>query len=239
MSSQREDIAAILTKSKEKLFYGWVIIFITLFTSIALSGSRFSFGVFFKPLAAEFDLSRAETSSLFSVYMIFGAVCTMVGGWALDKYGPRIVLASMGLFTGLGLVLTSYMNSPWQLFLSYSLLLAMGTGASFTVLNSTVSRWFDKKRGLALGISGAGVGLGQIVYAPFAAFLVSNIDWRMSFIVIGVIIWLLVTIFSRFMRKDPDAIGALPDGAKPEKIPIEGKSEKDDLQKFGMSYPRR
>ena len=119
---------------------------------IAIFGIRMSFGVFFKSLEAEFGLTRAATSGIFSVYMALGALFAMLGGWASDRYGPKIVIFIMGLCTGFGLLLTSQTNAPWQLFISYSLLLSVGS-ALFTVLTSTISRWFYKNRTIALGIA--------------------------------------------------------------------------------------
>jgi len=101
----------------------------------------------------------------------------------------------------------------------------MGSSAMFVVMMSTVSRWFDKKRGLALGIAGSGAGLGIFVMAPFATFLISNFDWRMAFIIIGVITWLIVFPLSRLLKKDPYEIGALPDGLDSLSKDIKNKEE--------------
>jgi OFA family oxalate/formate antiporter-like MFS transporter len=225
----------LFSKLKEKLFYGWVIVFATIFITLIIMGTRFSFGVFFKPLANEFDLTRATTSSLYSVYMVLCAFATIAGGWALDRYGPRLVFLIMGLFTGLSLLLTSQANSLWQLYLSYSLLLSIGTAAFFPVMNVTVARWFDKKRGLAIGITSSGSRLGQVVYAPFCAFLISHFGWRMAYIVTGLVAWLLVAPTSRLVRNDPREIGVLPDGAKSITALQEENVKEEDSRLSGLS----
>ena len=97
-----------------------------------------SFGVFFKSIESEFNLSRTITSSFVSISMILLGVFAFLGGWANDKYGPRTVFLLMGLFTGLSLLLTSQTTSPWQLYISYSLLFSLGTSAMYVVLSSTV-----------------------------------------------------------------------------------------------------
>jgi OFA family oxalate/formate antiporter-like MFS transporter len=223
------------SKLKEKLFYGWVIVFATMFITLIIMGTRFSFGVFFKPLANEFDLSRATTSSPFSIYMVLCALATLASGWVLDRYGPRLVFLIMGLFTGLSLLLTSQINALWQLYLSYSLLLSIGTAAFVPVMNVTVSRWFEKKRGLAIGITSSGSRLGQVVYAPFCAFLISHFGWRMAYIVTGLVAWLLVVPASRLVRNDPREIGALPDGVKLEATQLEEKGKEEDSRLSGLS----
>ena len=182
--------------------------------STAVWGIRFSFGVFFKSIETEFVLSRATTSAVFSVFMVCNIIMTFVGGWAIDRYGPRKIVFLVGLLTGLSLLLTSQTSSLWQLFITYSLLLSLGGGALFVVLMSTVSRWFDKKRGFALGIASSGAGLGMVATAPFATFFITNFGWRTAFIAIGVTIWLIAIPLSLLLKKDPREVGALPDGAK-------------------------
>jgi|TARA_Y100000031_G_C8245205_1_gene397704 MFS family permease len=199
---------------KDKLYYGWVMVFAFWVIGITLYGIHFSFGVFFKSIESEFGLTRAVTSVILSANMIIAGVCSFFAGWALERYGPRIVLLLMGLFTGLSLLLTSQADAFWQLFLTHGMLLAMGTGPLFVVSMAAVSRWFDKKRTLALGVSSSGLGLGPLVMAPFATYLISNFDWRTAYIVIGIIAWLVVMPLSRLLKRDPYETGVLPDGVK-------------------------
>ena len=165
-------------KLKDKLFYGWVVVASFFIIGTAIWGIRFTFGVFFKSIESEFTLTRTATSAIFSTQMVLGGVFTILGGWVLDRYGPRIVILLMGLFAGLSLLLTSQTNAVWQLFLTYSLLLAMGTSAIYVGVMSTVSRWFDRRRGLALGLASVGAGLGPMIMAPFATYLIANFDWH-------------------------------------------------------------
>jgi len=223
------------SRLEDKIFYGWVVVAAFFIIGTTLMGVHFSFGVFFKSIAGEFHLTRTATSAIASTSMILGGVFAFLGGWASDRYGPRIVVLLMGLFTGLSLLLTSQTNSLWQLFITYSLLLAMGTNATYTITMSTCSRWFDKKRGTALGIAGSASGLGMIVMAPFATYLISTFDWRVAYIVMGLIAWLIVMPLSRLLRKDPHEIGALPDRANPPK----GTSMKtDNNQLADLSLPQ-
>jgi len=204
----------VLSKFKDRIFYGWVVVATFCITGTAIWGIRFSFGVFFKALESEFALSRAATSAIFSVQMAMGGFFTILAGWALDRFGPRIVVLLMGIFTGLSLLLTGQTTALWQIFFTYSLLLAMGTGAIYMMVMSTVSRWFAKKRGLALGIASMGAGMGPLVVAPFATYLLSVFGWRMAFTVLGAIAWVVVLPLSRLLKRDPQEIGMLPDGAR-------------------------
>jgi len=221
---------------KDKLFYGWVVVAVFFVSGITLYGVHFSFGIFFKSIESEFSLTRAATSAVLSANLLLAGLYSFFAGWALDRYGPKIVVLLMGVFTGLSLLLTSQTGSSWQLFITYSLLLAMGTGALFVVPMSTVSRWFDKKRGLALGMASSGVGLGPLVMAPFATYLIASFSWRVAYIVIGLIAWLIVIPLSRLLRGDPYEIGALPDGVKT--LPEDTESEEGIIQPAHLSLPQ-
>ncbi len=200
---------------KDRIFYGWVVVASVIASSFIMMGVNSSFGVLFKSLEGTFGLTRATTSAILSGRMAFSCVFAFLGGWAIDRYGPRIVFSIMGFFIGLSLILTSQTTSAWQLFITYSLLLAIGVGASYVVMTSTVLRWFDRRRGLALGIAGSGGGLGIAVVAPLFAFLIDSFEWRNALMILGGIAWLVILPVSQLLKKDPYEIGALPDGTTP------------------------
>ncbi len=226
---------SLYLRVKNKIFYGWVIVISLVVIGAMLYGIRQSYGVFFKSIESEFDISRALTSGVFSAFSIFYCVFTVIAGWALDRYGPKLVILVMGFFTGLSLLLTSQTNSPWQLFISYSLLLAIGLGGIYNVVMATTSRWFDKKRGLALGIASSGAGLGPVAIAPFATYLISNFDWRTAYIVVGTMAGLVIISLSMLLKKEPSEIGALPDGVKSDSGETRVQDKREDLQTVSFS----
>jgi len=219
---------------KDRLFYGWVVVAAFLFIGTMGYGINSSFGVFFKSIAREFGLTRAVTSGVISTTAVCGSMCSTAAGWALDRYGPRMTSLLIGLSVGLGLLLTSQTKALWQLFITYSLLVSV-IGAIYITIMGTVSKWFDKKRGLALGIAGSGMGLGMIIIAPFATYVISSFGWRMAYIIIGLIAWLIVIPLSRLLKKDPHEVGALPDGAKLVSSEMGTPEMKKDTQLAGFS----
>jgi MFS transporter, OFA family, oxalate/formate antiporter len=213
---------------KNRIYYGWVIVILFLVIQVVLMGVNSTFSVFFKHIETAFGLTRTTTSAISSVSMIIFPLTAFAGGWIMDRYGPRRVVFFLGLFAGLSLVLTSQTNAAWQLFLTYSLLLAMGIGAIYTVSVSTVSKWFLKKRGLAVGISGSGEGLGTVIMVPLSTFLISGFDWKIAYLILGLVIWVLVIPLSRLIKKDPQEIGLLPDGMKPDSAVKSSKETEND-----------
>ena len=81
---------------RDKLFYGWVVLACMIVSSFIMMGVNTSFGVFFKSFEGNFDLTRATTSAILSGRMVFSCVFAFMGGWAIDRYGPKIVFSIMG-----------------------------------------------------------------------------------------------------------------------------------------------
>lgn len=203
-------------KKKGRFYYGWIVLASCLILVTISYGIRFSFGVFFKSLEQEFSWTRAMTSGVFSIYMLFGALCAIAGGWAVDRYGAKIVFLIMAFFAFLGLSLTGRVNEPWHLFVSYSLLVAMGTGPTYVIVNALASRWFTKRRGLASAIVTSGVGLGTILMAPIADYLISGYGWRFSYFIMGVISLIIMIPCALSLKRAPSETT----GEKPEAIKL-------------------
>jgi OFA family oxalate/formate antiporter-like MFS transporter len=169
----------------------------------AIMAVRNSFGVFFTSIENQFGLSRGATSAYFSISMVLGALFAILGGRVLDRFGPKIVFVTMGALTLLSLLLTGQTTSGWQLFFTYSLLLAAGTGAGFALVMATVSRWFVKRRGLALGIALSGDGVGTLAVAPLATFLITSFNWRTAYSIMGVFAGMVIIGLALFLKKVP------------------------------------
>ncbi len=193
-------------RTGKRLFYfGWVILAVCcIFVTISY-GIRLSFGVFFESLEQEFGWTRALTSSVFSVYMLLGSVFAILGGLATDRYGPKIVFMVTALFAFLGLLLTGRAVEPWHLFVNYSLLVAIGTGPTYVIATSTATRWFMKRRALALAITTSGVGLGSLFMVPVAAYFIASYGWRTAYLSQRFIAIIIMIPLSLLLKRAPPA----------------------------------
>jgi MFS family permease len=163
----------------------------------------FTFGIFFKSLLSDFGWTRALTSGAFSVLMIvYGLLCIVVGKLT-DRFGPRIVLTICGVLIGLGYLLMSQVNTIWQLYLFYGVIIGVGISGSYIPQVSTVARWFVKRRGLMTGVAMSGISAGAIVMPPVADWLRSNYGWRTSYMVLGSIFFAVNILAAQFLRRDP------------------------------------
>ena len=138
----------------------------------------------------------------------FSIIC----GRAVDHYGPKPVVLIMGVVTGISLILTAQVQTLWQLYFTYSVLLAAGTGGMYIIIMSTASRWFYTKRATSIGILGTGVPLGAVVMAPVSAWLIEAYQWRTAYMLTGILAWVLIIPGALVLKKDPAEIGSGLDG---------------------------
>jgi MFS family permease len=211
--------------SKPRIFYGYVIVGVGFLTLAIMWGTLYAFGVFFNPLLGEFGWTRAMTSGAFSLSVVLLAGFSVVAGRLTDRFGPRIVITAGGLLLGMGCLLMSLVNSVWQLYLFYGVIMGIGMGTSFVPVASTIARWFVRRRGMMTGITVSGLGVGTLIMSPLANWLIANYGWRNSYITMGIAVLVLVVSSAQFLRRDPSQKGQLPDGAShlEEKSNAEGK----------------
>lgn len=175
-------------------------------------GAAYSFGVFFEPLLAEFGWTRAATTGAYSLSMILTGVLSLVAGRLTDKIGPRLVITGCGLFLGAGYLLMSQVNTIWQLYLFYGVIIGIGMGGSFVPMISIVVRWFKKRRGVMVGVTASGVGTGTLIMPPIANWLISVYGWRISYLIVGSVALILITLAAQFLKRDPGQMGCVPYG---------------------------
>jgi len=174
-------------------------------------GTVYSYGVFFKPLSAEFGWTRAATSGAYSLVFFLSGFLGIFAGRLSDRFGPRIVITTCGLFLASGYLLMSQANTIWQLYLFYGMV-GIGSSGSYVPTIATVTRWFVKRRGLMTGIAMAGIGLGVLIMPPIANWLISSYGWRTSYIVFGIISLVFIILAAQFLRRDPSKIGQASHG---------------------------
>ncbi len=177
-----------------------ILVVIAAFTILAtFGGTSSAFGVFFKPVMNEFGWTRAFTSGAVALSFITHGIVSLALGRLTDRFGPRVVLTINGLFMGLGYILLSQINAAWQLYLFYSLLVGIGNAVHVPLL-STIVRRFKARRGLTSGIVLGGIGAGQLIVPPVAAYLISSYGWQLSFAILGVAALVVIVVSARFLN---------------------------------------
>ena len=204
-----------MTETPKRLYYGWIMLVAVVFVMLAGSGIRAVFGVFIKPIEAEFGWSRAQLSGAAALSLfVLGAVGPVVG-WLADVWGPRRVMLLSTAILGAGTLLSSFVGHLWQFYISAGLLMAMGAGGLGMATSSTVAaRWFVARRGLILGILGGAMSAGQMLIVPMAMVIIRFYGWRASFLWLGIgVLVLALPMILAFVRNDPADMGLRPYGA--------------------------
>ena len=204
-----------MNETRKPLYYGWIMLAAVVLVMLAGSGIRAVFGVFIKPIEAEFGWSRAQLSGAAALSLfVLGAVGPMVG-WLADVWGPRRVMLLATVILGAGTVLSSLVGHLWQFYISAGLLMAMGAGGLGMATSSTVAaRWFVARRGLIVGILGGAMSAGQMLIVPMAMLIIGLYGWRASFLWLGVgVLVLALPVILAFVRDDPADKGLKPYGA--------------------------
>lgn len=193
-------------------FYGYIVVVAAFVVMMMTGGTFYSFGVFFKPLLAEFGWTRAMTSGAYSLCILLAGLLGIGTGRLTDRFGPRAVATGCGFLLGLGFLGMSQINTLWQLYLFYGVILGIGISGAIVPMMTTVARWFIQRRGMMTGIAASGVGIGTLIMSPIANWLVSTYGWRISYTVIGIAAFVLIILAAQFMKRDPSQISQLPYG---------------------------
>jgi MFS family permease len=193
----------------------WVVLGALTLCMMAASGLRSVFGVYIKPMEAEFGWTRGALSGAAAIsLLLLGAAGPLVGRLA-DLWGPRRVIAICLLLLGAGSIGSAFVQALWHVYVTSGILMALGAGGvALTTGSTVVARWFEGRRGLAMGVAAGGMSAGQLVVIPLATALTLWFGWRASFLWLGV--GLLILIFpvgAWLVRNNPEDRGLRPYGA--------------------------
>ncbi len=201
-------------KTRQSLYYGWILLAAVVFVVLAGSGIRAVFGVFIKPIEAEFGWTRQQLSGAAALSLfVLGAVGPAVG-WLADIWGPRRVMLLAAATLGVGTILASFVAHLWQLYASAGVLMAVGAGGlSMATISTIAARWFVARRGLILGILGGAMSAGQMLVVPLSMIIIHLYGWRSSFLWLGIgVLLVALPLILAFVRDDPKDMGLEPYG---------------------------
>jgi sugar phosphate permease len=208
-------LADIVAKRLARLniHYGWVIVAVTFVTLLTSAGAMGLPGALILPLNQEF---RWDVGSISSALALRLALFGLMGPFAaalIERYGVRNIVLSAVLLIVIGLLSALMMTELWQLVVLWGVVVGIGTGMTALVLGAIVSnRWFTAHRGLVLGMLTASSATGQLVFLPFAAWLVTHVGWRMALSPSIAGLGLAALLVILFMRDRPSDVGLLPVG---------------------------
>ena len=193
--------------------YGWVMVGLGAFITCIAIGAMFSLAVFLQPITATTGWSHAAVSSAMTINFLAMGAAGFGWGALSDRIGPRSVVLAGAVLLGLGLFLASRAQTPLQFQLAFGLLVGIAVGSFFSPMIAAVMGWISEHRGLAVSLVSVGVGVAPMTMSPFAAWLVTQMDWRAAQVVLAVLVWATLVPAALFVRRPPAAQASEPGAA--------------------------
>lgn len=194
-------------------FYGWLVVMVVFVTMAIGVNARTAFSLFFPPIIGEFGWDRGVTAGAFSFGFIVSAFMSPLIGRLMDRYGPRGVMLLGVVLMGSGLLLAPLTTQPWHLYLTIGVLVGAGSVClGYSGQSLFLPNWFTRRRGLAIGIAFAGVGIGSVTLLPWVQHMIEQTSWRTACTTMGIIVFVVLAPINLLLHKRPEDIGLQPDG---------------------------
>jgi MFS family permease len=194
-------------------FYGWIVVAVTFVTMAIGVNARTAFSLLFPPILSEFGWERGVTAGAFSFgFVASGAVSPLIGR-LMDRAGPRAVMELGVALMGGGMLLAPLTSAPWHLYITLGVMVGAGSVClGYSGFSLFLPNWFVRRRGLAIGIAFAGVGIGSVTLLPWVQHMIEQGGWRTACTAMGLLILIALAPINLLLRKRPEDLGLQPDG---------------------------
>jgi sugar phosphate permease len=200
-------------------FYGWWIVFAGSIILFVSSGIGFyGHGVILDPLRSLHGWSKGTVSSAITLFFFSnGIVGLLIGRW-MDRYGPKWFLIGGSVVFGLSIGALNWCNSIHQLFITYLIMSVGFCSTSLVPVNTLITNWFVRKRGLAMSIANTGLSVGGVILVPLTSYLIVRKGLDITLPVLGCIYsMVIIPMAVFFIKQKPSDLGQYPDGENPDR----------------------
>ncbi len=202
------------SSSISKIHYAWIVLAAACVLSVVSRADSASFAVLVDPLVDKFDWKRGDIGLAYSLAFLCSMPAMLVFGWLGDRCSARTLMFGASLMISAGTVMLGMITELWQLYVLYGVFVgALGNAAFQVLLPVIMTRWFEKKMGLALGFYWAALGAGPAIFAPLFRWLIEHRGWESAFMVLGVGFGAVLLVFSSLIRTSPSELGMAAYGA--------------------------
>lgn len=201
---------------RRRPFYGWIVVAVTVPVVMVGAGMRAAPGAWLLPMRADLGWSTATLSLAAAVGLFVYGFTGPVAGALILRFGVRAVAAGAVLAGSASMAGVAFVTTPLQLTLVLGVASGLATGLVGGVLGAVVAnRWFVRHRGLVVGLLGAAVSAGQLVFYPSLALAASAFGWRPTALGVAALATLLLLPVLVWMRDGPEHVGTVALGAEP------------------------
>ncbi len=209
--------AALARFCSGRVHYAWVALVVAFTITLGAVGVRAAPGVIIVPLEQAFGWSVGTISAAISLnILLLGMTGPFITG-LMETLGLRrtIMLCLALLLVGTGF--STFITAPWQLFLTWGLLVGIGSSAGAVGMAAAVAnRWFVRHRGLAMGLLSSANAAGQLIFLPILGRLSQDYGWQSVSITVSLTVAALIPLAALLLPESPAAIGLAPLGAAAE-----------------------
>ncbi len=202
-----------------RFFYGWVIVATCFLITLVASGTMMAFGVFITPMVEDLGWSYSTLSFAYAISSIVSGLGLLAVGSLIHAHSVRRLLLLGSLLHGVGLYLTSTVTTVGAFYFWYGFVASLGRSVFMLTSVTLITRWFEKRRGMVMGLTMAGSGLGLVIFSPLLTWVILRWDWQMAFAALSVLITAVVVLGYFFLRDFPHEMGLVPYGAAPSPVP--------------------
>ncbi len=207
--------AVLARVCRGRVHYAWIVLAVMFSATLAGVGVRAAPGVMIIPLERAFGWNVATISGAVSLNIILmGATGPFLTG-LIDVVGLKRTIIGCMIVLVAGTGLSNFMTSPWQLFLTWGLMVGIGSGASAVGMAAAVAnRWFARRNGLAMGLLTAANAAGQLIFLPVLAMLAERYGWRGVSVTVTLVIAAAVPVVALLLPESPADVGLGPFGGE-------------------------
>lgn len=199
------------------IHYGWLVIGVTFVAMLVSAGLRAIPGIVIVPLEDEFGWDRASVSMAVAVSLVFYGLGGPLGGRLIERVGPRWLMSGAVVISALGSALLLRMGTLAELLLFWGLVVGLSTGMLAMPMGAALAnRWFFKRRGLVVGLLGAGFSAGSLLFIPTFMGLTLMYGWRAAIGVGALLMLALAPLIFLVIRNRPSDVGLAAYGAEHE-----------------------
>jgi len=205
-------------QTRDTLFYGWIIVAVmALVGALSMALGSLNFGLFVKPMGDDLGIGRSVFGWAQSARQFASAATAPTVGNLIDRFGARLLLTISALITGAAIVALSLIHEGWQLVALFAIMGIVGmAGPGALVTTVPVTKWFVRNRGKALSFMSLGIPIGGLIFVPLTQILIDAVGWRNAWAILGVVgAGLIIPLSLIFVRRQPEDLGLLPDGDRP------------------------
>ena len=242
MARQTEPSATRPTSNYGRVIYPhyvWVIVAVISVMQMVGTSIRMAFGVFIEPLEQTFQWSQGSITLAYAISSVVTALASPFAGWFGDRFGARKAMTVGTAMFLLGMLLTGYISTIWELYLYFGVLLGVAQAIFLVPLIPSAMYWFRRHLGIGMGLIMASWGLGPALAAVVVSLLLEGMGWQNGFIALGVgsaaIMFVLIGLF----RDTPADRGIQPYGYRPGDVEVQKRKPDPEKTKVFNRHMRK